>query len=192
MRALAWLGLGWHFAEFAIALWAGLVAGSIALLGFALDSAVETVAGFVVLWLLTGPRLGSAVAERRAQQLIAISFTVIAGYVGFEAVRTLLMNEMPEVSWVGLGLAAFTSLTMPLLAKAKRDAGRRLHSPAVIQEAGQTMLCSYLSWALLAGLGLNALFGWWWADPLAALVIAALALRAGRASWRGEGCCGRC
>jgi divalent metal cation (Fe/Co/Zn/Cd) transporter len=191
-RLLAWGGIGWHVVEFAIAIAAGLAAGSIALIGFGADSLIEALAGGVVLWLFTGKRRGSSSAERRAQQLIAVSFFLLAGYVSVEALRTLVNADHPDASWVGIGLAAFTAPTMPLLAYAKRRLGTHLHSAATVKEAAQTQLCAYLSIALLVGLGANALAGWWWADPLTALVIAAVALKEGRASWRGEGCCDTC
>ena len=191
-RFLAWGGIGWHVVEFAIALAAGLTAGSIALIGFGADSLIEALAGAVVLWLFTGKRRGSSSAERRAQQLIAVSFFLLAAYVGVEALRTLVNADHPAASWVGIGLAAFTAPTMPLLAYAKRRLGNQLHSSATVKEAAQTQLCAYLSIALLLGLGANALAGWWWADPLAALAIAAVALKEGRESWRGEGCCDAC
>lgn len=188
-RLLAWLGLSWHFVEFAIAITAGIAASSIALIGFGVDSLIESLAGFVVLWLFTGRRLGSRGAERRAQQLIAVSFFVLAAYVGVEAIRTLIAADQPETSWVGIGLAAFTAPTMPVLAVYKRRVARQLHSSAAVKEASQTFLCAYLSVALLVGLLGNALLGWWWADPGAALVIAAVAAREGLSSWRGDGCC---
>jgi divalent metal cation (Fe/Co/Zn/Cd) transporter len=191
-RLLAWGGLVWHFIEFLIAILAGLAAGSIALIGFGADSLIEALAGFVVIWLFTGSRLGSSHAERRAQQMIAVSFYLLAAYVGVESVRTLVSADHPQASWVGIGLAAFTAVTMPLLARAKRHVGAKLSSAATVKEASQTSLCAYLSVAVLIGLGANALFGWWWADPLAALVIAAVALKEGRQSWRGEGCADGC
>jgi divalent metal cation (Fe/Co/Zn/Cd) transporter len=191
-RLLAWGGISWHIVEFAIAIAAGLAAGSIALIGFGADSLIEALAGGVVLWLFTGKRRGSSSAERRAQQLIAFSFFLLAAYVGVEALRTLVNGHHPDASWVGIGLAAFTAPTMPLLAYAKRRLGNELHSAATVKEAAQTQLCAYLSIALLVGLAANALAGWWWADPLTALVIAAVALKEGRESWRGEGCCDAC
>lgn len=191
-RRLAWGGIGYHFVEFAVALVAGITAGSIALIGFGADSLIEAGAGFVVLWLFTGQRLGSERAERRAQQLIAGSFFVLAGYVTVESLRSLFGGNEPEASWLGIGLAAFTMVTMPLLALAKRRIGQKLHSPAAVKEASQTQLCAYLSVALLVGLLANALAGWWWADPAAALVIAGVAVREGVESWRGEGCCDAC
>lgn len=191
-RLLAWGGIGWHFIEFGIALGAGIAAGSIALIGFGADSLIEAFAGFVVVWLFTGSRLHSETAERRAQQLIAVSFFVLAVYVAVESIRDLMGGHHPEASWIGVGLAAFTAPTMPLLARAKRKVGSRLNSSATVKEGAQNMLCAYLSVALLVGLLLNALAGWWWADPAAALVIAAVALHEGRESWRGEGCCDSC
>ena len=191
-RLLAWGGIAWHFVEFAIAITAGIAASSIALIGFGIDSLIESLAGFVVLWLFTGRRLGSSSAERRAQQLIATSFFVLAAYVGIEALRALVAGTEPETSWVGIGLAAFTAPTMPLLALVKRRVGRKLGSAATVKEASQTFLCAYLSVALLIGLLANALLGWWWADPAAAFVIAGVAAREGLSSWRGEGCCDTC
>ena len=191
-RLLAWGGIGWHVVEFAIAAAAGIAAGSIALIGFGADSLIEALAGAVVLWLFTGSRRGSHRAERRAQQLIAASFFLLAAYVAVEAVRTLASGSHPDASWIGIGLAAFTAPTMPLLARAKRRIGNRLRSSAAVKEAAQTQLCAYLSVALLFGLGANALVGWWWADPLTALFIAAVAIKEGRESWRGQGCCDTC
>jgi divalent metal cation (Fe/Co/Zn/Cd) transporter len=191
-RMLAWGGIAYHFVEFAIALVAGIAASSIALIGFGADSLIEALAGFVVLWLFTGARVGSHDAERRAQQLIAVSFFVLAAYVGIESIRTLAGGQHPEASWVGIGLAAFTTVTMPMLARVKRGVGHKLSSAATVKEASQTQLCAYLSIALLVGLLANAVAGWWWADPAAALFIAAVAVKEGRESWRGEGCAEGC
>jgi divalent metal cation (Fe/Co/Zn/Cd) transporter len=146
----------------------------------------------VIAWLFSGRRVGSERAERRAQRLIALSFFVLAAYVSVESVRTLLGSDHPQRSWLGIGLALFTAPTMPLLARAKRRVGERLGSVATTKEGQQNLLCAYLSVALLLGLGANALVGWWWADPAAALVIAAVAAREGRESWRGESCCDHC
>jgi divalent metal cation (Fe/Co/Zn/Cd) transporter len=174
--------------EFAIAVGAGLAAGSVALVSFGLDSAIEALAGGVIVWLFSGGRGSSRRAERRARQLIAASYALLVAYIGVEAIRDLLGSHHPQVSWVGIGLAAFTAPTMPLLARAKRNVGRKLNSSATVSEASQNMICAYLSIALLGGLLANAAFGWWWADPVAALVIAAVAAREGVASWRGENC----
>lgn len=187
-RALALGGNAWHLIEFGIAIGAGIAASSIALIGFGADSLVEGLAGSVIVWLFTGSRLHSDTAERRAQQLVAVSYFVLAAYVSAESIRDLVAGDRPGVSWVGVGLAAFTAPTMPLLARAKQRVGRQLNSSATIDEAGQNMICAYLSVALLAGLLLNAVAGWWWADPSAALVIAAVALNEGRESWRGDSC----
>ena len=187
-KLLAWSGNAWHVVEFAIALGAGIAAGSVALVGFGLDSLIEVAAAGVVIWLFTGARGSSHAAERRAQQLVAASYALLVLYIAVEASRDLLGAQHPAASWVGIGLAAFTAPTMPLLARTKRNVGRRLDSAATVSEAGQNMLCAYLSIALLAGLLLNALAGWWWADPVAALAIAAFAVREGVESWRGESC----
>ena len=168
---------------------AGAVAGSVALIGFGADSLVESAAGFVVLWRFAGRRAASDKAERRAQQWIGASFYVIAFYVGIEAVRALLGGDHPEVSYVGIGLSVVTLLTMPPLAIAKARVGEALGSAATKAEGRQNMLCAYLSGALLIGLGSNAVLGWWWADPVTALVIAGVAVREGRDAWRGDSCC---
>jgi divalent metal cation (Fe/Co/Zn/Cd) transporter len=191
-RLLARLGLAWHGIEAAIAVGAGIAAGSVALIGFGADSVVESIAGVVLLWRFGGKRHASETAERRAYRLIAISFWAIAGWVGVEALGQLISGSHPEVSWVGIGLAAVTLGTMPPLAIAKARVAEQLHSAATMAEGRQNMLCAYLSAALLVGLGANALAGWWWADPTAALLIAAVAVREGRESWRGEACCDAC
>jgi len=187
-RFLARLGLAWHGIEAAVAIVAGTVAGSIALIGFGADSLVESLAGITVLWRFADARHASERAERRAQQLIGASFYVIAAYISVEAVRTLVGGAHPEASWVGIGLAAVTLATMPPLAAAKARVGDQLHSSATKSEGRQNLLCAYLSAALLIGLGANALFGWWWADPVTALLIAAVAVNEGRDAWQGEAC----
>jgi divalent metal cation (Fe/Co/Zn/Cd) transporter len=187
-RMLAWGGNAWHFAEFGVALGAGIAASSIALIGFGFDSLIEALAGFIIVWRFGMRRRDSEIAERLAQQMVAASFFILAAYVAVEAVRTFFGAHHPETSWIGIGLAAFTAPTMPLLARAKRGVGHKLQSSAAVGEAEQNMICAYLSVALLVGLGLNALFGWWWADPGAALIIAAVAAREGVENWRGEYC----
>ena len=187
-KRLAWGGNAWHMVEFGIALGAGVAAGSVALVGFGIDSVIEALAGGVIVWLFSSGRGSSEKAERRAQQLIAASYAILVVYIAIEATRDLVGSHHPEVSWVGIGLAAFTAPTMPLLARAKQNVGRKLNSAATVSEAGQNMICAYLSVALLVGLLANALAGWWWADPAAALVIAAVAAREGVESWQGESC----
>jgi len=187
-RLLAWGGNAWHLLEFVIAVAAGLAAGSVALVGFGADSLIEFAAGSVIVWLFTGGRGGSARSERRAQQLIAVSYVVLAAYITVASIRDLAGGHHPAASWVGIGLAAFTAPTMPLLARAKRKVGAQLNSSAAVSESNQNLICAYLSVGLLAGLLLNALAGWWWADPAAALAIGAVALREGAQSWRGDSC----
>ncbi len=191
-KLLAQLGNGWHLAEFGIALGAGITAGSVALTSFAGDSLVEVLAASAIVWLFSAGRGASEQAERRAQQLIAGSYFLLVAYIVPHALYDLIAGSRPSASWVGIGLAAFTAPTMPLLAYYKRRIGNRLGSAATVKEASQTQLCAYLSIALLIGLGANALFGLWWMDPVAALFIAVVAIKEGRQSWRGEGCCDRC
>ncbi len=169
---------------------AGAAVGSVALVAFGIDSLIEFTAGGVIVWLFSGGRGESEAAERRAQKFIAASFFALAVYVVLESGRAFT-GAHPGVSWVGIGLAAVTAPTMPLLARAKRRVGHQLRSRATVSEGGQNMLCAYLSVALLIGLGLNALAGWWWADPIAGLVIAAAAVQEGMEAWQGENgdCC---
>jgi divalent metal cation (Fe/Co/Zn/Cd) transporter len=193
-RLLAAAGLAWHLVEAAVAIAAGVVASSVALVGFGADSLVEAVAGVVVLWRFAGARATSAAAERRAQRLIGASFLAIALYVSVEAVRSLVGGHAPDASWVGIGLSVVTLVSMPPLAAAKARVADRLDSAATRSEGRQNLLCAYLSAALLVGLLANAALGWWWADPLAALAVAFVALREGRQAWRGDsgcadGCC---
>jgi divalent metal cation (Fe/Co/Zn/Cd) transporter len=190
-RLLAWLGLAWHGVEATIAIGAGVAAGSIALVGFGADSLIEMLAGFVVLWRFAGSHVDTTEREHPAHRLIAITFWLIAAYVTVEAIRTLVAGDHPEVSYVGIALSAVTLATMPPLAAAKASVAEQLHSSAVRSEGRQNLLCAYLSAALLVGLGANALFGWWWADPIAALVVAAVAANEGREAWNGghEGDC---
>lgn len=171
-----------------MAIGAGIVAGSIALVGFGADSLVEALAGVIVLWRFAGRRVSSEAAERRAQQLIAASFLLIAAYVGIEAVRNLAVGAHPDVSWVGIALAAVTLVTMPPLAWAKARVAHEIGSSATVSESRQTMLCAYLSAALLVGLVANAAAGWWWADPIVAVLIAGVAVREASDAWRGEQC----
>ncbi|HEX3552127.1 MAG TPA: cation transporter [Thermoanaerobaculia bacterium] len=190
--ALAWTGNVWHLIEFAVAVGAGVAASSTALVGFGMDSLVEVFASSVIIWRFGRRRRESAAAERRAQQLVAVSFFLLAGYVLVDTLRTLAGGRHPQVSWPGIALAAFTAATMPLLAIAKRRVGGRLGSAATVSEGSQNMVCAYLSVALLVGLGANAAVGAWWADSLAALLIAGVAVREGIESWRGQACCDAC
>jgi divalent metal cation (Fe/Co/Zn/Cd) transporter len=191
-RLLSWLSLVWMGAEGAIAITAGVLAGSIALIGFGIDSAIEGVASLVIVWRFTGSRLLSPLSEGRAQKLVAIQFFLLAPYVAFEGVHKLVTGEQPQTSWLGVGLATTSLLGMPLLGVAKRRLADQLGSVATRGEGTQNILCAYLAAAVLVGLLGNTLFGLWWLDPAAALVIAAVALKEGRESWRGEGCCNAC
>lgn len=184
---LAWLTIGWNLVEGVIAVAAGVAAGSLALVGFGLDSFVEVFAGGVVLWHLVDH--GAAERGRRALRLIALSFFALASYVVAEAIRDLAVGAEAGESPVGIGLALVSLAVMPTLAWAKRRTGRAMGSPVVVADSAETALCSYLSAILLVGLALNATVGWWWADTLAALGIAAMAVREGREAWRGETCC---
>ena len=188
-RLLAWATVAWNSAEAVIAVAAGLAAGSVALVGFGLDSAVEVFAGAVVLWKLRG---AGEERERRALRLVGASFFALAAYVVAESARDLLAGSEAAESPVGVALAAVSLAVMPALAFAKRRVGRRLGDAVVVADAAETSLCACLSAVVLAGLVLNAAAGWWWANPLAALVVAALAVREGREAWQGEARCETC
>ena len=173
--------------EAVIAIAAGAAAGSVALIGFGLDSVVEVSSGLVILWQFRHVLPESR--ERQAQRLIAISFFALAAYVAQDSVRALIAGSDPDASPVGIALAATSLAVMPWLSWAQRRTGRALHSSAVVADSSQTLLCTYLSAVLLGGLVLNATLGWGWADPLAGLVIALVAAKEGRDTWRGDGCC---
>jgi divalent metal cation (Fe/Co/Zn/Cd) transporter len=183
---LAYATAGYNLAEGAVALAAGAAASSTALVGFGLVSLVEVSSAAVVIWQFRW-RVPED-RERRALRLIAMSFFALAAWVSVEAARSLLGQGEPEASPVGIGIAVTSLIVMPVLVWAKRRTGRELGSATVVADSTQTMLCTYLSAVLLAGLVLNAIFGWTWADPLAGLVIAAVALREGVEAWRGEHC----
>jgi divalent metal cation (Fe/Co/Zn/Cd) transporter len=191
-RWLSWLSLAWMGAEGAIALTAGILAGSIALVSFGLDSFIEGFASLVIVWRFTGARLLSHAAEERAQKLVAVQFFLLAPYVAFEASHKLWTGEQPETSWLGIALVSSSVIGMPFLGIAKHRLANRLGSVATRGEGTQNLLCAYLAAAVLVGLLGNALFGLWWLDPVAALVVAAVAVKEGRESWRGEGCCASC
>jgi divalent metal cation (Fe/Co/Zn/Cd) transporter len=186
---LSWASLAYMALEGAVAVVAGIVAGSIALIGFGLDSAIEGFASVVIVWRFTGTRTLSERAEHRAQKLVAVQFFILAPYVGVESVRTLIDGSHPEVSVVGIALAASSLVLMPLLGRAKQRIGSRIGSSATASEGKQNLLCAYLAAALLVGLLGNALFGAWWLDPVVGLLIAGLAIQEGREAWRGDACC---
>ncbi|MCA2219415.1 cation diffusion facilitator family transporter [Jidongwangia harbinensis] len=183
---LAYATAGYNLLEGVVAVAAGAAASSTALVGFGLDSFVEVSSALVVIW-----QFRSAVPadrERLALRLIGVSFFALAAWVGVDAVRSLLGTGEAQTSPVGIGVAALSLIVMPVLVWAKRRTGRELGSATVVADSMQTMLCTYLSAIVLAGLLLNATLGWYWADPVAALVIAAVAVREGVAAWRGEQC----
>lgn len=192
VRILSWVSLVWMGAEGVIAITAGILAGSIALVGFGIDSAIEGFASAIIIWRFTGARIHSEAAEQRAQKLVAIQFFLLAPYVTYEAVHRLVVGVQPSVSWLGVALATSSLIGMPLLGVAKRRLAAQLGSAATRGEGNQNLLCAYLAAAVLVGLLGNALLGLWWLDPAAALVIAAVAVREGVASWRGESCCSDC
>jgi divalent metal cation (Fe/Co/Zn/Cd) transporter len=188
-KALSWLSLAWMTVEGAVAISAALIAGSVALLGFGLDSVIEALASVIVIWRFTGDRRLSDHAEERAQRLVAVSFFLLAPYVAQDAIRTLIAGDHPSISWVGIGLSISSLILMPVLGRAKQSIGGQLGSGATAGEGAQNLLCAYLAAGVLTGLILNAAFGLWWADPVIALGIAGLAVKEGRDTWRGEGCC---
>lgn len=187
-QVLAGASVAYNLVEAVVAISAGIVAGSVALVGFGLDSVVEVSSGLIILWQFRH-RLPES-RERRALRLMALSFFALAAYVGFESLRALVTGHEPDSSSVGIGLAIASLCVMPFLSWAQRRTGQALGSNAVVADSTQTLLCTYLSAVLLVGLLLNATLGWSWADPVAGLVIAAVALKEGRDAWRGEGCCG--
>ena len=185
---LEYFTVGWSILEAVVALVAGGAASSIALVGFGLDSIIETASGATLLWRFRQRRSEEAHAESRAVKVVAITFFGLAGYVGFEAASDLWLRRVPQFSLPGLILAVVSLLVMPFLGIAKRRLAVQLKSRALAADAMETLLCAYLSGTLLLGLGANGLFGWWWADPVAGLAIAGFMVREGLETWRGESC----
>lgn len=188
-RRLSWFSLVWMSAEGVLGLIAGIQAGSIALIGWALSSVIEGLASIIVIWRFSGARTLSESSERTAHKAVAISFFLLAPYIAVEAVHKLIVGSSVETSLLGVVATSLSLLIMPALGLYKRGLGRRLGSGATSGEGTQNLLCAYLAGAVLLGLATNALLGWWWADPVIALVIAADALREGREAWEGEDCC---
>ncbi|MDQ1536255.1 MAG: hypothetical protein QOE58_648 [Actinomycetota bacterium] len=185
-RLLARVSVGYNIVEALTAIAAGLVAGSVALVGFGLDSVVEVSSGLIVLWQFRHRVPENR--ERQALRMMAWSFFVLAVYVAFESLRALFGSGEAAPSPTGIGLAVASMVIMPFLSWAQRSTGRTLGSDTVVADSTQTQLCAYLSAVLLAGLVLNATLGWDWADPVAGLIIAAVAIREGRQAWRGKAC----
>jgi divalent metal cation (Fe/Co/Zn/Cd) transporter len=188
-RLLSWISLGWMGAEGVLGIATGVLAGSIALTGWGINAFVEGFASVVIVWRFTGSRLHSEKAEAQAHRIVAIQFFILAPYVAYVALSKLWHGDAPGVTWLGIAVVTASAIGMPLLGRAKQRLAHRLGSGATHGEGTQNVLCGYLSLAVLAGLLANAILGWWWLDPAAALVIAALAVHEGRKSWRGEGCC---
>jgi divalent metal cation (Fe/Co/Zn/Cd) transporter len=186
-RKLEYFTIGWNIVEAGVAIGAGWLAGSIALVGFGVDSLIESLSGSVLLWRLFSPAHDES-REKIALKLVGISFLILAAYVAFEAIKSLLVHEAPEASFIGIGLSVALLIIMPLLARAKRLSASNLGSLAMKADSRQTDLCAYLSAILLGGLVLNALFGWWWADPAAGLIMVPIIAREGFEGLRGEVC----
>jgi divalent metal cation (Fe/Co/Zn/Cd) transporter len=187
--ALEYFTIGWNVLECLIAVAAGFIAGSIALVGFGVDSAIESVSGAVLLWRLHAERRGRHVEtiERTALKVVGGSFFLLAAYVAYDSAVTLIQREKPDRSFIGIGLAIVSLIVMPLLARAKRKAAANLNSAALQADSRQTSLCAYLSAILVGGLVLNATVGWWWADPVAALLMVPIIANEGKETIKGEG-----
>lgn len=184
-RRLEYLTIGWNSLEAVVAVTAGVLAGSISLVGFGVDSVIEVSSGAILLWrLVSGEH-----RERLALKLVGASFLALAAYVAVDALKSLWLRAAPEASYVGIAVAVLSLIVMPLLASAKRKVAASLKSRAMHADSRQTDICAYLSAILVAGLGLNALFGWWWADPLAALAMVPIIGKEGLEALRGEHCC---
>ncbi len=186
---LAYFTVAWNLIEGAVAIWAGIAAGSDALLGFGLDSGVESLSGTVLIWRLNIERKEIERAEEveeKALKLIGMTFFALAAFVSYESVTTLLRAEQPEASWVGIGVTTLSLIVMPILARRKEQVGKALASRAVLADSAETWACVYLSAVVLAGLTLNAFFGWWWADPVAALGVVGFLVKEGREAFSDE------
>jgi divalent metal cation (Fe/Co/Zn/Cd) transporter len=192
IKTLSWLSLAWMTVEGVVGVTAGIAANSIALIGYGLDSTIAGVGSLIIIWRFTGARVESDAAERRAQRIVAVTFFLLAPYIAIEAARRLLVGGEAEGSWLGVALATVSVVLMPYFGRAKKRIGNQLRSSATTGEGIQNILCGYLSLAILVGLGANAVFGLWWADPLVALLVAIAAVQAGLRTWRGEACGDAC
>ncbi|MGH3438454.1 MAG: cation transporter [Sciscionella sp.] len=188
-RLLSWLSLAYMAAEGTVAITAAVLAGSVALLGFGLDSAIEGLASVIIIWRFTGTRTLSETAEARAQKAVAVTFFLLAPYITYDAISTLVAARPAQTSLPGIGVSMASLIVMPLLGIAKRRIGAQLDSGATTGEGTQNLLCAYLAAAVLVGLLANTLLGWWWLDPVVGLGIAGLAVRDGIHGSRGEDCC---
>jgi divalent metal cation (Fe/Co/Zn/Cd) transporter len=188
VKLISWIGLAWLLADGAIGMTAGLAANSVALIGWGLDCAIQAIASLIIIWRFTGDRIHSPDAERLSQRAVGVSFFLLAPYIIFTAINHLATGNAAAASWLGVGLAASDMLLMPVLGHAKRRIGNQLSSHATVGEGKQNILCAYLSLAVLVGLGANALFGLWWADPVVGCVVALVVSQAGVRTWRGQAC----
>ena len=186
-RRLEYFTLGWNLTEALVGMGAGVIAGSIALIGFGVDSIIESFSGAILLWRLQRHKADEK-REQLALKLVGISFFVLAAYVAADAAKTLIQQEAPQASIVGVCLAAISIIVMPILARAKRGVAARLNSRALVADSRQTDLCAYLSCILFVGLILNALFGWWWADSTAAILMVPIITREGIEALKGNAC----
>jgi divalent metal cation (Fe/Co/Zn/Cd) transporter len=188
VKLISWLSLIWMTAEGVIGTTAGIMANSIALIGYGVDSTITGVASAIIIWRFSGERVESDDAEARAQRIVAISFFLLAPYIIVTAIHHLVTGSEADASWVGIALAVVSVTLMPLFGHAKKRIGNRLQSNATTGEGIQNILCAYLSLAILFGLAANAILGFWWADPLAALLVAIVAVHTGARTWRGGAC----
>jgi divalent metal cation (Fe/Co/Zn/Cd) transporter len=186
-RRLEYFTLGWNLTEAVVGISAGVIAGSIALIGFGVDSIIESFSGAILLWRLQRHKADEK-REQLALKLVGISFFVLAAYVAADAAKTLIQRDPPHASTVGVCLAAVSIVVMPLLARAKRRVAARLKSRALVADSRQTDLCAYLSSILFVGLIFNALFGWWWADSIAAILMVPIITREGIEALKGNAC----
>jgi divalent metal cation (Fe/Co/Zn/Cd) transporter len=186
---LAYFTVAWNVVEGLVAIWAAIAAGSDALLGFGLDSGVESLSGLVLIWRLNIEKKDTDRAEEveeRALKLIGLTFFALAAFVGYQSMTTLLTGERPESSWVGIAVTILSLIVMPILARSKERVGEAMDSRAVLADSAETWACVYLSAVVLAGLALNALFGWWWADPVAAIAVVGFLVKEGREAFSHE------
>jgi len=188
VRLLSWLSVAWLLIDGAIGLAAGVSADSVVLIGWGLDCAIQSVASLALVWRFSGDRVTSDSAERLAQRIVGASFFLLAPYIVVTAVHHLATGDASGVSWIGIGLAGADAILMPFLGAAKVRAGDGLGSSATVGGGHQNILCAYLSVAVLIGLAANAFVGWWWADPMVALLLAFVVIRLGLQTWRGQSC----
>jgi divalent metal cation (Fe/Co/Zn/Cd) transporter len=188
-RRLELLTIGWNVLEAFVSLFAGYLAGSIALVGFGFDSAIEVAAAILLLWWLGSSAAKTGASERRVLRYVAVSFMLLGIYISADSLYALLTQRMPETSVPGVAITAISLAVMPLLARSKRHVAAQLGSSALSSESKQTQICAYLSAVTLAGLLLNWVLGWWWADPVAALAMVPLVLHEAAEAWRGRSCC---